>query len=266
MGLFEKFLIYEARIHPEIRKAMVSNRCLPKRMRFRYETTSGKSEVEWISLQADTQSTTAYTKELQMAPPAQSDEVDRLISEELPAIADRGLRGEDFEKMFAKSIDLRSYLDAMLVSVEFYLMSGQQTINALQTIKPFIETDPQLLAYLSGLDVSSKAAARLSMIELAEIDRTNLFRQHILDVALADTFKETLKYKAAEELYIKALQQNPYMTGVWVNLGDLYYRTMRMEKAWNCWNAAFALQSDHPALDPIKDRNTLLSDGFPEYF
>lgn len=266
MALFKKFLLYEARLHPTIRKTMLSHRCLPKQMSFRYPTATGIKEVEWSIVDAGLESQTAYTKELQAASPAQVDEITRLVVEELPRIGERTLRAADFDKMFAKSIDLRYYLDAMLVSVEFYLMSGQQTVQAFQAIKPFIEQDPQLIAYLNGLDVSSRSAAKASMVRLAGINRTNIFRQHILDVALADTFKETMKYKAAEELYLKALQQNPYMTGVWVSLGDLYYRTMRMEKAWSCWNAAFALERDHPALDPIKERNRLLSKSFPEYF
>lgn len=266
MALFKKFLIYEARLHPAIRKAMLRHRCLPKQMSFRYPTTTGLKEVQWSIIDAGMESETAYTKVLRDALPAQADEITRLVIEELPHIGERALRAADFDKMFAKSIDLRYYLDAMLVSVEFYLMSGQQTVQALQAIKPFIEQDPQLIAYLNGLDVSSRSAAKASMVRLAGINRTNIFRQHILDVALADTFKETMKYRAAEELYIKALQQNPYMTGVWVSLGDLYYRTKRMEKAWNCWNAAFAMERDHPALDPIKERNQLLSKSFPEYF
>jgi len=234
-------------------------------MQFRYRSASGTKEVEWRIIDAGMETHTAYTKTLRAASPAQADEITRLVANELPRVNEGALRAADFEKMFTKSLDLRYYLDAMLVSVEFYLMSGEQTVQAVQAIKPFIEQDPQLIAYLNGLDVSSRNEAKASMVRLAGINRTNIFRQHILDVALADTFKETMKYKASEELYIKALQQNPYMTGVWVNLGDLYYRTMRMEKAWNCWSAAFALQRNHPALDPIKERNQLLSKSFPEY-
>lgn len=265
-AIFERFLLYECHLHPEVRKDLIIYRRIPKQLIYRYGTGRDRRETSLTMKSVTRINDTVFTKELRRAPRPPISELDRLFVNATANASENAINAEQYEDMFDASMQQSYYLDAMLISVEVYLQTGASTVNAIQRLRPYFDKEPNLGRFIDGLDGSNRKSAAISLKLLEEIDRSNVFRQHIIDLTMANALKSTGKFVAAEKKYLETLRANPYLTGVYVDLGDLYYQMGLMDKAWSTWEMALDLFPQHPMLDAVAERNEFLLSKFPEYF
>ena len=264
--LFERFMLFECRLHPEIRKDMAVYRKVPQTLAYRTNVGSNRREVTLSLVSVKRVKDTVFAKEAREAPRPFSGELESIYREALDNAQQNAINGETYRKMFDASLERGFYLDAMLITVEVYLQTGTPTTASMQKLRPYLDRDQNLDRYLNGLDGSTPKSAAISLKSLEEIDRTNVFRQHVIDASTANALKYTNKLVAAEKKYFEAIRANPYLTGIYVDLGDLYYRMNLMDKAWASWEVAQDLFPQHPMLDIVYERNAFLQESFPEYF
>jgi cytochrome c-type biogenesis protein CcmH/NrfG len=62
------------------------------------------------------------------------------------------------------------------------------------------------------------------------------------------------------------LQKNPYLTGTWFDLGNVYYATFRTGEAWACWDTARALNPKHPLRQRVDALEQRLLTEWPQLF
>lgn len=72
--------------------------------------------------------------------------------------------------------------------------------------------------------------------------------------------------KEAIELLSNAVAINPFLTGAYKDLGDLYSGQYQFERAWRCWTAARHISPSHPMLEEAGRREEMLLGEHPEYF
>ena len=266
VAYFERFLLYECRIHPEVRKDILAYRKVPQTLIYRYGLGHDRRETTLTMLSAKRIRDTVFTDEMRDGSRPPIGDLEKLFVSAVENVAENALNPNDYRRMFTSSLRQSYFLDAMLTNVELYLQTGSSISRAVELLKPQLDIAPNLDRFFSGLDTNTPEAAAESLRQLKEIDRTNVFRQHIIDISMANALRETDQYVAAEKHYLEALRSNPYLTGVYVDLGDLYYRMNLMPKAWSAWQMAQDLLPGHPMLDTVFERNAFLRERFPEYF
>lgn len=72
--------------------------------------------------------------------------------------------------------------------------------------------------------------------------------------------------REAIQLYLQALQGDPYVSGAWKDLGELYYETYDGERAWQCWDVARRLRPQHEMLKPVDELEAEILKHSPGYF
>ena len=75
-----------------------------------------------------------------------------------------------------------------------------------------------------------------------------------------------LQADQAVDLFVGALEVNPYIAGVYKDLGDIHYRQYDMYTAWQCWDAARDLAPSHFMLGDIQKLEQHLETEYPEFF
>ena len=158
-------------------------------------------------------------------------------------------------------------LDAALAHFTYALSTGDSDNNWLVSIKERMEKDPDAEMFAASLSAEDAEHAQRAIQRLTALHaKTTSPYAYLLDVFAAN-HEGTLKHgTAAEKLFLTALNANPYLTGAWFDLGKLYYRNAKTREAWVCWDAARAMDPDHPFAKEINTLERRMAEDSPEFF
>jgi hypothetical protein len=158
-------------------------------------------------------------------------------------------------------------LDAALAHFAYALSSGDSSKDWLLQIRDRMKADPDARAFAASLSASNADQAAKAVKTLGELRARNTSPYaYLLDVFTAN-HEGSLKHStAAEKLFLAAVSANPYLTGAWFDLGKLYYGTLRTREAWACWDAARAINPNHPFGKEIDTMERNMAAEHPELF
>ncbi|MEO8314320.1 MAG: hypothetical protein ABI645_05940 [Pseudomonadota bacterium] len=158
-------------------------------------------------------------------------------------------------------------LDATLAHLAYTNVTGDGGAEWLGSVRDRIAADAETRALLSSLSAKTaeqgtKAVATLSALH----GRTKSPYAYMLDVFAANHHAALRHPAEAQNMFLSALSANPRLTGAWFDLAGLYYTTFRTEEAWACWDAARAMNPDHPLRREIDDIERRMVADHPEFF
>ncbi len=259
------FLAYTCQIHPEIRNRIVALGALPGTLSFK--------SVEALSERTTTYklNTTNVSQDVWKGiPPGYSRQVDRLrpldrILQRLDArrAAMPPATRETLNAFVDEALARGSILDASLAWLEHHARTGDCADEVQTRIKNTRGEQPQLL---DPARTATQEGTERALKELDAIDRSGLKKGYMLD-ALGGTFLSMLgRLPEADERFGKALEANPFLVNVYVQLGDNFYRSFEMVPAWRCYDAARVIDPRSPHLDAVRILEARFEQDFPENF
>jgi tetratricopeptide (TPR) repeat protein len=157
-------------------------------------------------------------------------------------------------------------LDGLLGLFEIMFQSGDNIIGEIRRLRSKIENDQQCKSFFAAMNQSSQAACKQSAELLRKFDRTGLTKDYVIDIHLADALSSLGQGAEAERIFMSVLRRNPFLAGVWNDLGQLYHHEYEMNKAWLCWDVARRLAPNHPMLANITRNELRMENDFPEFF
>jgi hypothetical protein len=269
-ALFEKFLIYHCYIHPQIRKSIVSKKQLPQYLKFaNYET--GRSRVAELNLVKVDSRDVDFNNA-----PADYARVYQTSSKELSSIIEEVVTGKSAIKRLEKEDFIRiadeikskgNYFDAMLVLFECGLQTGEGLPEKISEVMSAGGDDDQRCnTFIQGLGSKDKESTEKAIKTLESINRDELTHGYVIDIMIADDKVLLGDFDKAKELFLKVLKANPYIAGVYKDLGDPYHSSYDMVSAWQCWDTARFLYPDHKMLQKIYEYEQWLMKTFPDFF
>lgn len=89
---------------------------------------------------------------------------------------------------------------------------------------------------------------------------------HLLGIFRANNLIALGRPDEAETAFLTGLEGNPFLTGAWKDLGDLYFGKFDMATAWLCWEIGRRFEREHPIFRGVNDLESRLQADFPEYF
>ena len=72
-------------------------------------------------------------------------------------------------------------------------------------------------------------------------------------------------YKAISYFY-NALSKDPYITGVWHDLGKIYANKYQYNEAWKCFGIMLNINPTHPMAHEILEKKKYLRTNYADYF
>lgn len=264
--MLSRFLIYGCRIHPEIRRQIEKPGRAPEMLAYRSIDTGTKTVVrlELKKVERQPEGEAVVPKDFKRAARA-SDPLDGII-----AGLDRRERPTkkavlDFAE---EAIGDERRLDALLALLEYTLQAEGRPFDEFKTYVKQVRDDEAVRVFLSSINGSKRGRkeAQEALKRLDGIDRKTIRKGYVLDVFRANLKLALGEAQEARKLFLAALEANPHLVGVYKDLGDLYYRSYEMDRAWRCWNTARRLDPEHPLLRPIAQLERQLEKTFPQYF
>ncbi len=251
----DKFLSLDKMLHPLVRRKVVSSMKIPKKITYRYyagpEPTQVTLELSGSGPRAALDS---------IVPP----EYKRVFDERNPlknilphVFNDKSPIPRRSKEWYTAAIsDARKKsqpLETLLLATEYLLETGdvKTGVDMMKQINADKPSDKDFHSYLSGQRFTDEATAQQNLDLLGSIDRSVLQHAYIIDIMIATGRRKLNDTAGAIKLLIGVLEKNPYIAGVYNDLGDIFYSSYDKATAWSCWDAARQLAPNHPMLTPI---------------
>ncbi len=171
-----------------------------------------------------------------------------------------------------KLFDMDKYIEASLVFHEYSIHHGLKDIDKIKPAiqRVFKQSPPQ-----SGLKnltaaISRQPSSRQGMQEAIKLieDAQSKVSAHgyVLNVYLANYYDAIGQNKKAIDLILKALEQNPFLTGAYRDLGNKYFKAYEMPDAWASWDQMRRVNPDHQLALDINNMEQAIRQQHPAYF
>lgn len=261
-----RFIRYYAGGHPQVLAALSGLSGVPEKMSF--VRTNVKTETRTLTLRAiSTPADAPYSLEgFALAMP------DREPFKTLATVSvdDAPAQWQAHVAAALKDRDLAfsqaRFLDAMLAQEEATLASGDPYLEWLQQVRDSMRGDAPTQRLISGLAARDESSAQQAAADFRALRDLKPQYSDVLDVFEGNELLSLKQGERGERLLLAALQENPYVTGAWHDLGDYYYRSFRMQDAWGCLDAARRMDAQNPTLRQIDELEQTLRAKNPDFF
>ena len=265
---FATFLRYRAGGHPEALDAIGSLGNIPARVRVVLR------DVESLERTFEVRS----VREVPTAPIALEgltlvstfgearpldDRIGRAL-EELPDEADR--RAAEIAERTRTAADRDEAIPAMLGFLEHQLQTGTPVPNLDVAAIRRLAAEEDVRRILQSLQPPDAESGRAALETLETLGDAEGDSRHVLKIFRANIHGNFGELDEAEDLFLDALDENPFLAGAWKDLGDIYYRRFAMPDAWRCWDLGRRINPDFPTFEMIDDRERSLRERLPDYF
>jgi len=143
---------------------------------------------------------------------------------------------------------------------EYGLQSGDRSA-ILEGIGKELRADPRMRRLIPALNPPPEQRDA-AIATLREFERKDLSHGHVLDIFLANVLDAAGKGEEAERLFLAVLGINPWLSGVYKDLGDIYHERFDMDRAWRCWDAGRRLAPGHPLYQGLEEHEADLRARF----
>lgn len=273
-----RFFLYHCQLHPDIRKAIVKKAMTPGVLMYYVAEILG-SNTTVLKLRGVTEETVNLvlprSDSAAHAPDHPLSDIYKLLDSSGYVVP------EDSRQNTRKFVDValadRNFLDVLLAFLEYKMQTGADLDVDLSSRRPLFITDVQCAYFSLGVRHPTNAAeARESLAALDKIDRVNLKKGYVIDICRANCIRsmqlnnvkdiQTRGESSPVKCFVIALQSNPYLTGVYHDLGAALYASSETVFAWDCWDLGRRFYPGHPQMKEIDEMEKSMEQKYPEFF
>ncbi len=275
-NMFKQFLIYDNSLHPKIRKKIIESQKIPSVIRSRLESLDGGDHFVLILDSFNTQKDQGFNIPLNYAfskkrpgAVAAAEPLESLVQSDPLGKNKKLYHGREwFEKRILEAQGDKNYLEVALLVLEYGLQTGDHGWSSKEIEKLAVhqKDHAELDRFFKSLGISGKNQAERAIAELQKINRKKLNRDHMIDIMIANQQSVLGQNDKAQKKMLAALKANPFITGAYKDLGDMFYADFDMASAWLCWDFARKRVPDHFMLKPISEYEKELLSDFPDFF
>jgi hypothetical protein len=155
-------------------------------------------------------------------------------------------------------------LEAILGYLEHNLTTGAPLGDDFKRHREAILADENVKALVGALGPGSPEAAKAAISVLTRLAPLAGPKAYVLGIFRANA--ETGHREAAVALFTAALKANPFLTGVWKDLGDALDTGYDAADTWRCYELARIIAPMHNLLTDVARREAALTKAHPEFF
>ena len=268
--MFITFFRYVFAGHPQILKKLSSDNVIPKSMCVnQFDSLLSETNLLTISMIKSTPDM-LYSLE-NYIPGVLSNDKDRfskiLHDIKYSKTIDMESRLELLQSRASEYFKNGNYLDMMLAYLECSLSSDLPLPKAFVKRKKVLEeADTISKLYLTIKRKKNIKEAEESLAILQEWEKNAKNERYLLKYYEANHQSRIGKRQEAKDLYYEVIKASPLITGVYKDIGLLFFKEYDTVLAWRCWDVARKIAPKHDLLSQINEGETNLYKNYPEYF
>lgn len=263
---WERFLIHECAIHPRIRAQLVEAGHLPARLEFTSRDSFRTRTTVFESLRAEVAPAQTPGQRLAGRAPRQPLESEPLLAAIARTTGARPPTKAEAIAFADAAIAAGRPLDGLLALLEHGFQTGDQPTDEIRRHKKTFERDEPCRRFFGGRGQANNEERERSLAAYDSIDRTNLQKAYVLDILRANMLGPLGRSAEAKRLLIAALEVNPFLGGVYGDLGNLHFHAYEMAEAWTCWDVGRRLHPGHRLLAGATELERRFARDFPHLF
>jgi hypothetical protein len=160
-----------------------------------------------------------------------------------------------------------NYLDAMLAYIEYSLTSGLPLPPVFLQQKPVLVNDDDVKRLLSAVQQpKNKKEAEAYLAIFQGLEKKAINQGYILKIFEANIKSGLSKQQEAKDLFYQVMIASPLITGMYKDLGQLFFKEYNAVLAWRCWDVARKIAPEHNIFFQINEMELNLFKNYPEYF
>lgn len=158
------------------------------------------------------------------------------------------------------------YLDSLLAFQESFLSTGFADKEWLLSARDHLNRDVGSMKLAGALANKDPAQAQAAADTLASLRAGATVHADVIDIFEGNARLGLNQGKQGVDLLLSAVKTDPYITGVWHDLAEFYYRSFEMQEAWACMDAARRIAPEDPMAKAFNDVEQALRSRNPEFF
>ena len=263
--MMEKVLLYRTSLHPYVREQILAKKRLVKFLSYQFRAAMRKYDVK-ISLMEKSRKGSepdyfeGYRLAFDKGSPLYTVQQKVMLDDRPVALPTRDAAFGEAQKL----VNQHRLTDAFLTVTEYNLTTGDRAEEDSGEIISEVKEDPDFKIISACLEPTSKKDAERALKALQGIKTAGLGKGYMLEIFKAN-IADSLGLDASK-MFLAALEHNPYLTGVYNDLGKHYYSRYDSMSAWNAWDLARKVCPGYPMLDSVVKLESRLKRLHPEYF
>ena len=154
----------------------------------------------------------------------------------------------------------------MLGYLEVHLMIDGELPPDFQKRKDAVVADANVKAFLGTFRPKNEEQGRRSVAALTRLEPLAGDKAYVVGILRANLESRLGNVETATSLFVAALKANPFLTGVWKDLGDSLDTGYDAADTWRCYEIARLIDPRHSVLAGVTEREASLAKAHPEYF
>jgi tetratricopeptide (TPR) repeat protein len=261
---FQKFLILQCAIHPEIRRQLLEAAVIPQSLSFSYVDNSGSTSVYY-----NLESAQQVSQRSQFEVPAdystlESDESLRRILEELGKASLLGTNEmmKELEAELERDTQAGNVVEAVLVTQRYFLVTDDSIgyRKLLQRCGGLKDKGVRRVIY--GLGTMDQLHDLMHKAEVSKSKYLGVVKYYMADLALGEHIEDF----DAKSALLESLESDPFLVGAYVDLSRIYQTERDYYNAYRCLEAAKKINPTHSNLNAIKANELRLERDFKDWF
>lgn len=264
---YRRLLSYELPIHPTMRMHLAEQTHLPQEVSIRYMSDVGVREIELrlTSVRRESLASSAEPPTDYQLVRAYEPEVRRLLDTLAQRPAPTPKQAQQAARIFVStSIREGRFLDGVLASLELFYQTGDGAYAG------------QLMKRLQQAATNDAMTNRFFDVMAGESQGIRRFREsnefvgykklYVIDYLLGDRLLSEDASDEAQQLLTKALTENPWLVGAYIDLARIHMAGFDSASAWLLFRAAQSISPTHRDLNRIVAVEKKLVDDYPDFF
>ncbi len=271
--IFARYLLYETQLHPAISRALVSQNKVPERMEFAFNN-SGKryKAVYFLEEYRKNTNLSEFGHQYYLYAYQSNNDLKTRINQIYGYIHSNDVvfpRKETIIQNFKQSLEKRRYIEAFLILTESNLASDENYDNEFALLKTRADDNKRFQDFLSALLPSQNPDDLTNKIRYLEKLRKSIRhtkKAYLLDAFIASYYNGLGENDKALQLFDNVIAQNPYITSIYMDIGNIYTEQYNMRMAWKCFEIVQHLYPSHPVNAEVRLRKKHLKETYPHFF
>lgn len=263
---FRRLLVYSSQIHPAIQREICAQHKLPEKIEWKVNDIVAIHESKLSLRNSRLVEITRFALPAKCQLKPAEDELRKIIRVTTQALPTHVKPKLEEVKESIKKTYPSAPLEAFLIMLDYALSYQEQGIQAvLGDLGIADNQDAQLQLFIKGLQEGGKDPAAAEKI-FASIERKGLAHAQMIDVQIAVMKMQQNDKKGATDYFLKALKRNPYLTGVYHDLGGMAYNSFDMGLAWQCYDLGKKIDPKQGQIRSVVEFEKRLERDFPDFF
>lgn len=271
--ILSKYFLYETQIHPEIIKSIISKGLFPEKIQYVFSSSGKLFQVQY-ELQNFRQNPNeaelehkyfmfGYKTNLSII--TNINKVYGFIHHNQIKFPER----PQIIQTFNNQINKKNYISAFLTITESTLAYNVDYPSEMEELRKRAEKSPKFQEFIQALippENQEELALKIETLKKIQQKNKRIEKAYFINAFLGSYYTGMGYHDEALKSFDKVISHNPYLTTLYIDIGNVYAETHNMRMAWKCYDIAVKMNPNMSMVQEVLLNKKQLKFYFPDFF